>query len=64
MYQAINSSRTKMGFFRGDVYILTSSSYKQKPSMAVLWEAQQAAETEADTYTQPLDRSQGPLGLN
>ena len=31
----------------------------KKPSMAALSEAQQAAETDADTYTQPMDRRQG-----
>jgi hypothetical protein len=31
------------------------STYKQEVSMVVLQEAQQAAETEADIYTQPLD---------
>ena len=38
-------------------------AYKQGANMAVLWEAQQAAEeSDTDAYSQPLDNSQYPCG--
>jgi hypothetical protein len=40
------------------------TAHKKGPIMTVLWKTQQAAESDADIGTQPMDQSSWPLWLS